>query len=370
MVMIEWNEIDRWCGNLKIVFISLIILFVLAVVFVISGIALHKNNLKKDKYDLLKFFEKHKNILSITLKENGQDTLAIHANKKVPLASTMKIIVAFLFVKAYTNNKFSLTDQVKLNELEKFYIKDTDGDAHPNWKKSINNATEVSLLDVAKGMMQFSSNACTDFLIDKIGLDVINASIDRLQLNHDKITYLTPPILMPAYLSEKRKLAINKLASMDEQSYQALSYNLFKKMKAGESDFLKEKVPQMINQKMQLIFTKRMPSSTTKEYADLMYKLGQELFTEKEKDLFSEILVGRSIKDEQDDYFWYKGGSTLFVLTSALYKESQDNDMSISLFLRDDTGGDLYWIRNIFNDFVISIVKDADFRKKVKELGS
>ncbi len=67
MVMIEWNEIDRWCGNLKIVFISLIILFVLAVVFVISGIALHKNNLKKDKYDLLKFFEKCKINLIITI---------------------------------------------------------------------------------------------------------------------------------------------------------------------------------------------------------------------------------------------------------------------------------------------------------------
>lgn len=355
---------------MKIVIIGLAILLTLLIAFVISGIAVNKHNMKKDKYDLLNYFKKHKGSLSITLKENGQDTLDINSDKKFPLASTLKIIIAFNFVKSVMNKRISVNDKVKLSELDKFYIKDTDGGAHPNWKKSINYPTEVYLLEIAKGMMQFSSNACTDFLINIIGLDVINESIEALQLNHDKITYLTPPVLMPGYLSDKRKLSINKIDTMSEQSYQKLSSELFEKMKAGKSDYLKEKVPKMLDKKTQLLITKKMATSTTKQYADLMFRLGEELLTEKEKKLFSEILIGKNLKNDQDDYFWYKGGATLSVITSALYKETEDRTIAVSLFVGDNTGGELYWIRNIFNDFVISVATDPEFSKKVKKLAS
>lgn len=84
--------------------------------------------------------------------------------------------------------KVSITDKIKLNSLDKFYIENTDGGAHPSWERSINNSDEVSLMEVAKGMMQFSSNACTDYLISKIGVDIINQSLQNLQINnHDKI---------------------------------------------------------------------------------------------------------------------------------------------------------------------------------------
>lgn len=59
--------------------------------------------------------------------------------------------------------------------------------------------------------------------------------------------------------------------------------------------------------------------------------------------------------------------ATLFVLISALYRENMDHTVSVSFFMKDDKGGELYWIRNVINSFVIGIVKDTDFRKKVKE---
>lgn len=352
---------------MNIFIIILAVILALIIIFIVSGIAAYKRNLKKDKYDLLNYLKKHNDTMSITIKENGTDTLSINSNKEFPLASTLKIIIAFNFVKAVTNDKFSINEKVKLDDIDKFYIENTDGGAHPNWKKSIDYPTEVSLMEITKGMMQFSCNACTDFLIDKIGPDVINESIEALQLNHDKISYLTPPILIPGYLSDKRNLAMDKLESMDKQSYQQLSRKLFEKMKANETASLVKKAPKMLNEKMQLLITDKMSSSTTRQYADLMFKLGKEFLTKKEKELFSEIILGENAKDNSDDYFWYKGGSTMFVLTFALYKEYQDNTTSVSLFIKDDTGGELYWIRNIFKDFVISIATDMEFRKKVKK---
>lgn len=66
-------------------------------------------------------------------------------------------------------------------------------------------------------------------------------------------------------------------------------------------------------------------------------ELGRNLLTEKEKDLFSEIVIGKKIKSDKDAYFWYKGGATMFVLTSALYREYHDNAISVSLFIEDDS---------------------------------
>lgn len=205
---------------MKIIIISIATLLILIIAFVMMGITAYKRHLKNDKYDLLTYLKKHKDKMSITIKENGIDTLAINSNQKFPLASTLKIIIAFNFVKAITNDRFSITEKVELDDISKYYIENTDGGAHPNWKKSIGYPKEVSLFEVAKGMMQFSCNACTDFLIDKIGPDIINDSIKALQLNHDKISYLTPPILIPGYLSDKRSLAMEKLESMNQQSYQ------------------------------------------------------------------------------------------------------------------------------------------------------
>src|SRR5699024_11790813 len=121
------------------------------------------------------------------------------------------------------------------------------------------------------------------------------------------------------YLSDKRYVAINKLEVMDKQTYQELSHKLFEKMKADEAANLEEKAGKMLNQKMQLLLTDKMSSSTTKQYADLMCRLGKELLTKEEKNLFSEILIGENFKENIDDYFLLNGGSTLYLFNSALY---------------------------------------------------
>lgn len=233
--------------------IVLAILLILIIAFVIAGIAMSKHNLKKDTDDLLNYFKKNINILSITIKEDGLDTFTINPNKRYPLASTLKVIVAMNFVKLVNSDSIAATEKVAVDYLDKFYIENTDGGAHPKWKESIDFSPETSLLEIAKGMMQYSSNACTDFLISRIGIEVINNSIKNLQLNdHDKITYLTPSVLIPGYLADKPSTAIDKIKTMDLDSYQELSADLFEEMEKGKCDHLKNKASKMLSQKIQL----------------------------------------------------------------------------------------------------------------------
>lgn len=74
------------------------------------------------------------------------------------------------------------------------------------------------------------------------------------------------------------------------------------------------------------------------------------------------------MKHDENRFFWFKGGATLFMLTSALYKESIDKSLSLSIFIEDENANDSYWIRTVFNSFVISIANDIDFKNQLKDV--
>lgn len=79
--------------------VSVLIILSIFIAFVVVGIMINKRNLRKDKYDLLHYLKKNIGTVSITINEDGQNTLQLNANDKFPLASTVKIIIAFNFVR-------------------------------------------------------------------------------------------------------------------------------------------------------------------------------------------------------------------------------------------------------------------------------
>lgn len=56
-----------------------------------------------------------------------------NGNQKTPLASTMKLMVLFHFVKAVSSGDIKLNEKVALSDIERFYIDRTDGGAHTYW---------------------------------------------------------------------------------------------------------------------------------------------------------------------------------------------------------------------------------------------
>lgn len=352
---------------LILIIVSIIFIFL---IFISIDILLYYKNKKKNIYDLLNFLEKNKKDLSVTIIENDVKTLEYNGDVKVPLASTVKLIVAYHFVKAITMGKLKLDEEVSLSEVDKFYIARTDGGAHKAWVNISGIKNKVTLFDIAKGMMQFSSNACTDFLIDKIGINNINKGKSKLDLiDHDDIFPLTPNILTPSFVLTSKRASLKKIKTMSDDDYQMLTSEIFELMKNNskrkidlERRLFKKR---LLGFKMQSLLTQKMTNSTTNEYSKLMLRFYKDLLTVKEKKIFDEILIGRHLIKEKDHCFWFKSGATPFVLTSALFKGSSDNSIAISLFINDERASNSYWIQNIFNDFVIMLAKDKKFRDKL-----
>ncbi|MCA0987276.1 hypothetical protein [Guptibacillus algicola] len=87
-----------------------------------------------------------------------------------------------------------------------------------------------------------------------------------------------------------------------------------------------------------------------------------------DKKLIDRILEGA---EESGKRRWYKGGSTAFTLTSALYHRNGEDSVALSVFIQDEKRYELLWIRNVFHDFLKALVEDRAFREKaIDKLGN
>ncbi|MGA6580820.1 hypothetical protein, partial [Providencia sp. NPDC089923] len=208
------------------------------------------------------------------------------------------------------------------------YIANLDGGAHDAWLKTV-SPTAITLSDVAKGMIAFSSNANTDYLLTKLDIDKVNERLIGLKLvNHTPIYPLVSALYVPLYLHEEEKVPLKDIASFiktmsmrDYIGYVLLIHNrLIKKPFSNEE---KVKATKMLNLDVQKAISDKQSSSTTATYGRLMKMLNH-------KDVFPSA-VYRSLDPimeqvlEQEEYqvqyrhFGRKGGSTAFMLTDTVY---------------------------------------------------
>ncbi|MBQ4818177.1 serine hydrolase [Bacillus pumilus] len=326
--------------------------------------------MKKTKEDLLTFVTKNKKDVSVTIIENDDVVLEWNADQKTPLASTVKLVVLFHFVKVVSSGGIKLEEKVALPDIERFYIDRTDGGAHVYWLEVNDFSEHATLLDVAKGMMQFSSNACTDYLIDRLGLEKIKDQMKQAGLTeHDELIPLTPMLLWSAYVSDRRQDAYKKMSGVSEEQYKSLMNEIFNIMKNDpeHKKALEEKMKKknLLSWRIQSLLTQKMTKSTTNEYTHFMKRLHDELLTTEEKSLFSQIILGETLKKETDQYFWYKGGATLFVFTGALYRKTDTSSISISFFINDPKANHSHWVGEVFNEFMLTVAVDQNFRQQL-----
>ncbi|MFD2706338.1 serine hydrolase [Salibacterium lacus] len=320
------------------------------------------------------YIEEHRDTCSVTLLENKSELLNFNGEKEMPLASTVKLIYLLTFVEAVKEKKVMLDEKVKVEDLDLLYFENTDGGAHPRWKTEYNIGEEVNLFQIAQGMMQFSSNACTDFLFHKLGADRINLTLTKYKLNpHSPIYAISSAMLIPAYLKveygRKKAQIAQVIKEMDQNEFESLSNTMLHNVLNKRAASYLEALSTINDMTIQRVLMDKLPSSTTQQYATFMMRVGEsDDLSEKEKELMDRILVG---ENESGKRRWFKGGSTVFTLTSAMYQTDGQNSAALSVFVQDENRYELLWIRNVFHDFLKAMVEDGEFRERaISKLGN
>ncbi len=271
------------------------------------------------------------------------DTLVAGQNpdRKMPLASTVKTIIAIEFAQQVASGKINPADRVPLGELARFYIPDTDGGAHPTWLKQMQDDKliqdqRVSLLEIAKGMIRYSSNANTEYLMWRLGLNAINANLASLGLTKHDSLY---PFVSALYVcSDENSAKGLKLMGMDLYKQRAEQY--FETLKVDTT--LKDKFNLAhVSASVQRVWSDRLPSSTARAYDGLMQKIqSRTYFDSTAQGTLEEIMewpmAAFDSNRKKYQHLGAKGGSTAFVLTYALYATDKSGNRTRLTFFFDD----------------------------------
>lgn len=120
-------------------------------------------------------------VLGIAIEDlsNGH-TLLLNADETFPTASTIKIAVLAELYRQAQQGKLKLTDTYTLQQSDLVGGSGISGALTPG-------TTKLTLRDVAALMISVSDNSMTNVLIDRVGLDNVNALLDSLNFTHIRL---------------------------------------------------------------------------------------------------------------------------------------------------------------------------------------
>lgn len=323
---------------------------------------------------MLNFIKANKSKAALFVVQNDTVLAKLNENKLMPLASTVKIMVALEFAKQAAQKVFNKESLVPVSELEKYYLPNTDAGMHPAWLVYENKLghiknDSVSLNNVARGMMMFSSNANTEFLMDLLGLDNVKNNLQLLGIKqHTAIYPLVSSLFMYQNPNKKTEESIIKgIKKLSDEQYSRYLYDMHKALKYDT--VLKNKFrPQDLNMKMQKTWSDRLTASTVKEYAKICNVLNNRRYFS--KDTYA-VLAGimETIMENPANQQWLqhagmKGGSTAWVLTKVMYATTKDgNRLELAYFFNDLAPTDNLRMQQWMNDFELRILSDKNFRQ-------
>ncbi|OXS63712.1 D-alanyl-D-alanine carboxypeptidase [Bacillus sp. V-88] len=352
---------------------------VITLIIIVAGF---RQKAGKNDPDYLINYLNHQKNWSLTVNRNGETLVSVRENEMFPLASAMKTIIAIEYAKKCGEQKLDPSLSVSLEELDRYYIPNTDGGAHKDWiayskDKGLLLGKGTTLENVVKGMLAFSSNANTDYLIDLLGMEEINQSLDELNIEkHEALYPISGAMLIPTYLKMKDPSYTNdyietKVKEMSKEEYIRIAQIVSQQLKeGGKGQYLEN---EHSSKRLDKIWSDRLTRSTTFEYATLMGKLNSKTFFQRETqvrlDAVMEGIMENPVNQEWLKHAGQKGGSTEFLVTHAAYATDREgNSTEVALFTNELERGESEKISGSLNSFMLKILRDEDFRNKLKEL--
>ncbi|WP_313799220.1 serine hydrolase [Cytobacillus sp.] len=358
---------------------------IVIVLGLIAGIAflIYQREIKKMNANYLIEFikEKAKNEnVALSINYNNEKWVGVNETIPLPLASTVKIIIAIEFAQQAADGRIDPKKEVSLQELDLFYVPKTDGGAHEAWLaqlKKDNIMNHVPLSKVAKGMIAFSSNANTDYLIQVLGLENINRVVESIGIsNHEPVYPMVGALFIPSRLMAEKNLtkkeSLQELKQMDMNNYRSLAITIHNNhLSQPLTSQEKQSLIKAMNMECQKIWSDRLTRSTTKDYVSIMKKLNRKEFFNKNVHEHLDPIMEQIMKNPKNggwlQHAGQKGGSTAFVLTMAMYATDREgNQTEFAFFANDLTLIEQTKLSRVLNEFQLKFLRDTEFQKLVK----
>ncbi|WP_318614733.1 serine hydrolase [Sporosarcina sp. YIM B06819] len=328
---------------------------------------------------VMKHLKNNPKTTSLYVAQNGEEVISYQADVVRPLASTVKILIATEYAMQIERGRLNKESVVSLDDLKHHYFERTDGGAHEAWLESMTNEgkiknNKVKLHDVAKGMIVYSSNANTDYLINLLGTASINERAKALGLTqHEEVYPIVGALFIPSHIKTggmNDKQLVQALKKLPMETYHSLAEELSNALKEGALDFGDAAAD--LSMDVQKIWSDRLIGATANDYGKLMASISNDelplVATEVLRDLLEWPMEMNESNQDRFTHLGMKGGSTSFVLTQALYAETLEGDKTEIVLLTDNLSPrEVKLMQRNLNSFVSKLIGDEEFRHSVQQ---
>lgn len=108
----------------------------------------------------------------------GDQRVELNADTPFALASTVKLTILAEYARQVSEGILDAEALINSADVDAYLLPNTDGGTHALFMGELGNPETVTLDQVARGMMLYSSNAATDYIVAQIGGDNLTALIE------------------------------------------------------------------------------------------------------------------------------------------------------------------------------------------------
>ena len=327
---------------------------------------------KTDSDIVLEHLIENPETTSLYFAKEGEVHISHNDEEVRPLASVVKIMVALEYAFQVEEGKVDPATIIDLEDLNVYYIPQTDGGAHEAWLESL-EAEKPTLQEVAKGMIKYSSNANTEYLMDLLGLDAINNRMEELNIeNHEEVYPIVGGLAISSYLKEQENLSdkdlLNRLNEMSMEEYRTLATEVSQQLKSKE---FKVTDASEISMDLQRIWSDRLIGASAATYGDILSRVSNNEFSSNITNTLRDILEWPLVHESNQQKFHHigaKGGSTAFILNQAIYVETKQGKRMEMVILLDDLSllQSLTLQKNI-DFFLFKLIEDEEYLETVNK---
>lgn len=295
---------------------------------------------------------------SLSFVKNNKPIIQLNEDQKRPLASIYKLVILLAYLDQCTKGKLNATDQVHFKQLKRYWIPWIDP-AFMKWYTAVNELgkikkNSIALSEIVKGMLQYSCNTHTDYLLSILGIDTVQEQLSIYAIkDHDPIMPISTSVLVTLRDGLKIQHTPSSLARIANKSFQLL-------MEGKEIEGIDLNLLNDFDYKMQCLWSDLLPHGTTRAYAKLLEDIQQ---LHKHNPALQEVMNWLETMES------YKGliggmklGYTPKVFNVALYcTDSYGEEYQLVYFLDNLSESQRYTYEYVANDFNQKLIKDRIF---------
>ncbi|GGG27470.1 hypothetical protein GCM10011344_30360 [Dokdonia pacifica] len=296
--------------------------------------------------------------------KNGQSIIDINAQCHMPLASIYKLIVLKAYLEQCKSGDVNPNDLVHIHELKCYWIRWVDP-GFSGWYASLKATNKVknnqiALREIVQGMLEYSCNANTDYLLSLLHIEKVQKQLDTLKIDgHDPIMPISTSVLMflrdikkgmthtPITLAKEANSAFEKL--LQGKTVEGLDFNLL-------NDF---------DYKRQCDWSDALPHASVHNYIQVLNQL--QALHKNTKELQSVMSWFGNLKSYKGLQGGMKLGTTPKVFNTALYAtDKENNTYQLIYFLNNLDQEQKEMVTLASNDFNLRMIKEPSYVNELK----